>query len=358
MNSIRQRLTQAAIWSVRQPVFSLATIGPSCVLERRERRHGVAAVREHRDRATDHLHGGAKFRERRAVPGGQIGRRRGAGGAPSARGRAPRLRDGGTASAAAADDGCGIRLSALGRVLARHGLRSARRARAESDVLAAARERRQQNGDEQRPPHRSGTRRRRSSSSTVRCGSVWWIVAIPSAVGGRQIERQIVDVHAQLRRDADPLGAERVHRFCRLAHPLLAGDHDSVEQLGELLAVVASRPPGVRDQPGPDPGVAGARARRRPSPARAPSRRTADRSGPEREPRASARARARTRPRRSARSRARSAARAPSCRPEALHQRFGGEALGGAERAERVEQARRREPRRSRRAGRSRSWSS
>ena len=49
--------------------------------------------------------------------------------------------------------------------------------------------------------------------------------------GRFQVARQVVDVDALLRREADRGGTQHVDRRVRLAHADVAGDHDAVEQL-------------------------------------------------------------------------------------------------------------------------------
>src|SRR6202020_57882 len=73
----------------------------------------------------------------------------------------------------------------------------------------------------------------------------------------REVERQVVDEHAGLRFDSDPLGTQRVALGRGLADPDLARDHDAVEQLSEELARVTARPPGVGHEAGAHAGAAG-----------------------------------------------------------------------------------------------------
>ncbi len=70
----------------------------------------------------------------------------------------------------------------------------------------------------------------------------------PQLPGGGQVEGQVVDVDALLRRDAGALGAQLVHAFGGLADPLFGRDHDAVEEFVEHRAGVAVHAPRVRHQ--------------------------------------------------------------------------------------------------------------
>src|SRR4051812_21118419 len=70
-----------------------------------------------------------------------------------------------------------------------------------------------------------------------------------------EVEGEVVDEDARARLGADALRAELVHARIGLAEALLARDDDAVEELGQEVARVAARAPGVRDQAGGDAAV-------------------------------------------------------------------------------------------------------